>query len=211
MGVSERPPAAGDRDGGAEPARELIRLALADTDPDGPVRWRMITKLLARGDPETFAVSRRLCASADPAERVLGADILGELGRDHPFRDRTLPVLRALAADEDDPRVLYSVLIAFGHLRDGRALPSVIDLAGHGHPTVRYGAAYALPHVMGDPPDAAGLAALRRLAADADEDVADWAALGLSLNGLAPNTAPAKRSSASRGQVDDLGGQVLDP
>ncbi|TLP66279.1 HEAT repeat domain-containing protein [Microbispora triticiradicis] len=238
MGVSERPPAAGDRDDGArgpedakdtadakdtpyeaagrgddggEPAHELIRIALTDTDPDGPVRWRAITTLQARGDPETFALARRLCVSADPAERVLGADILGELGRDHPLRDRTLPVLRALAADEDDPRVLYSVLIAFGHLRDGRALPSVIDLAAHEHPTVRYGAAYALPHVMGDPPDTAGLAALRRLAADADEDVADWAALGLSLNGLAPNAAPAKRSSASRGQVDDLGGQVLDP
>src|SRR4051794_27986686 len=191
MGVSERPsgPAGpGDRRGGQDgddhdraPVDELIAIALADTDPDGPARWQAISTLQRRGDLETFTVARRLCGSARSAERVLGADILGELGRDRPFADRTLPVLRYLAPDELDARVLYSVLIAFGHLRDRRALPSVIDLAAHENPTVRYGAAYALPHVMGDPPDPAGLAALRRLATDPDEDVADWAALGLSL------------------------------
>lgn len=232
MGVSKRPPAGGDRDGappaggqdddaaGGAPVRELIRAALADTDPDGPVRWQAITRLQARSDLETFTVARRLCASGTSAERILGADILGELGRDRPFRDRALPVLRHLAANEADPRVLYSVLIAFGHLRDTRALPSVVDLAAHEHPTVRYGAAYALPHVMGDPPDPAGLAALRSLAADADEDVADWAALGLSLNGLAVQgprpggstlSSSTPSSSTPSGEVDDLGRQILDP
>ncbi|MEW9527611.1 HEAT repeat domain-containing protein [Microbispora sp. NPDC049125] len=217
MGVSERPsgPAGpGDRRGGQDgddhdrtPVDELIAIALADTDPDGPARWQAISTLQGRGDLETFTVARRLCGSSRPAERVLGADILGELGRDRPFSDRSLPVLRYLAADELDARVLYSVLIAFGHLRDRRALPSVIDLAAHENPTVRYGAAYALPHVMGDPPDPAGLAALRRLATDPDEDVADWAALGLSLSGHTPE----RGGSAAGGEVEDLGGQVLDP
>ncbi|ETK34416.1 HEAT repeat domain-containing protein [Microbispora sp. ATCC PTA-5024] len=194
------------------PAGELIAAALADTDPDGPRRWQAITTLQGRGDLETFMVARRLCASDAAAERILGADILGELGRDRPFADRTLPVLRYLAASEDDPRVLYSVLIAFGHLRDRRALPSVIELAAHEHPTVRYGVAYALPHVLGRPPDPSGLAALRRLAADEDEDVADWASLGLSLSGLTsdrPSRVEATGSAAS-GEIDDLGGEVLD-
>ncbi|GIH70267.1 HEAT repeat domain-containing protein [Sphaerimonospora thailandensis] len=203
-GVEGRPsdPAA-DIDGRVD---ELVRIALSDTDPDGPVRWQAITALQKRGDLETFTLARRLCASEATAERVLGADILGELGRDRPFTDRTLPVLRHLAASETDPRVLYSVLLAFGHLRDRRALPSVIRLSENVHPTVRYGAAYALPHVMGDPPDPAGMAALHRLTGDPDEDVADWASLGLALGGggSASGTVPG-------GECDDIGGQILDP
>ncbi|WP_062430935.1 HEAT repeat domain-containing protein [Herbidospora daliensis] len=178
------------------PVEELIQTALADGDPDGPTRWDAIAALQQRGDLETFTAARRLCAADTTTERVLGVDILGELGRDRPFADKTLPVLRFLAASETEPRVLYSVLIAFGHLRDPRALPSVIELASHSEATVRYGAAYALPNVIGRPADPAGVAALRRLAADHDDDVADWATLGLALTG---------------GEVHDVRGQVLDP
>ncbi|GII53708.1 hypothetical protein Pth03_20970 [Planotetraspora thailandica] len=176
---------------------DLIRMALADHDPDGTARWQAISALQERGDLETFTEARRLCASSSADRRVLGADILGELGRDRPFADRSLPVLRHLAVTDGDPRVLYSVLIAFGHLRDGRALPSVIDLSTRDDPMIRYGAAYALPNVMGDPPDSAGMAALRRLAADPDGDVADWACLGLTL--------------AAGGKIDDFGRHVFDP
>ncbi|WP_248962390.1 HEAT repeat domain-containing protein [Sphaerisporangium perillae] len=161
---------------------ELIAMALGDDDPDGPARWNAVDALHARGDLETFTEARRLCASDSGVERVLGVDILGELGTPHrPFLDKSLSVLRYLAAADDDVRVLHAVLIAFGHLRDQRALPSVIQLSTHPDPTVRYGAAYALSHVLGRPADPAGLAALRRLARDEDEDVADWAALGLIL------------------------------
>ncbi|SDL59223.1 HEAT repeat-containing protein [Nonomuraea maritima] len=158
--------------------RELIRAALSDTDPDGWLRWHVISLLRQRGDLESFIEARRLCAADTVTERLLGVDIMGML---RPFVDRTLPVLRYLAASEDDAVVLYSVLIAFGHLADPRALPSVIDLAGHGDSRVRYGAAYALQHVLGDPPDRAGLETLRKLAADSDADVAGWAALGVAL------------------------------
>ncbi|MEO3861210.1 HEAT repeat domain-containing protein [Acrocarpospora sp. B8E8] len=168
---------------------DLIQAALADEDPDGPTRWQAIADLQQRGDLETFTAARRLCASATVPERVLGVDILGELGRDRPFADKTIPVLRYLAASEDDTRVLYSVLIAFGHLRDPRALPSVIDLSTHPEATVRYGAAYALPNILGHPADPAGLAALRRLAEDKDPDVADWASLGLTLATAHMNTS----------------------
>ena|SRR5437868_5339929 len=158
--------------------RDLIETALRDADPDGPIRWQAITALQERGDLETFTEARRLCAAESTAERLLGADILGRLRR---FTDRAMPVLRYLAASETDPMVLYSVLIAFDHLGDRRSLPSVIDLAGSADPRVRYGAAYALPNVMGSPPDPTGLAALRTLTHDTDDDVADWATLGIAL------------------------------
>lgn len=158
--------------------RDLIQAALRDSDPDGALRWHVISLLRERGDLESFIEARRLCAADSVSERLLGVDIMGML---RPFVDRTLPVLRYLAASEDDAMVLYSVLIAFGHLADPRSLPSVIDLAAHDDPRVRYGAAYALQHVLGDPPDRAGLETLRALAADDDADVAGWAALGVAL------------------------------
>jgi len=158
--------------------RGLIEAALQDTDPDGPVRWQVISLLRERGDVESFIEARRLCAADEADERLLGVDILGML---RAYVDRTLPILRYLAASEDDPVLLYSVLIAFGHLGDPRSLPSVIDLAGHRDARVRYGAAYALQHVLGDPPDRSGLAALRRLTLDDDADVAGWASLSVAL------------------------------
>ncbi|MEU8250144.1 HEAT repeat domain-containing protein [Nonomuraea sp. NPDC048916] len=158
--------------------RCLVETALGDPDPDGPVRWQVISELRRRGDLESFIEARRLCAADSADQRTLGVDILGMLGR---FVNRALPVLRHLAAGEEDAMVLYAVLIAFGHLADPRSLPSVIDLAAHADARVRYGAAYALQHVLGDPPDRAGLDVLRRLAADSDADVAGWASLGVAL------------------------------
>ncbi|MFI6792411.1 HEAT repeat domain-containing protein [Nonomuraea sp. NPDC050383] len=158
--------------------RSLVETALRDADPDGPLRWHVISELWQRSDLESFVEARRLCESGTLKERLLGVDVMGML---RPFVDRALPVLRRLAAGEDDPMLLYSVLIAFGHLADPRSLPSVIDLAAHPDARVRYGAAYALQHVLGEPPDQAGLDALRMLAADGDADVAAWAELGLAL------------------------------
>ncbi|WP_326819363.1 HEAT repeat domain-containing protein [Streptosporangium sp. NBC_01756] len=179
--------------GGSAAVESLIETALRDQDQDGTIRWHAITLLHARGDLQTFLAARRLCAGETVSERMLGVDILGRLG----FVERSLPVLRFLAASEDDCMVLYSVLIAFGHLRDRRALPSVIALGEHPDRRVRYGAAYALPNIMGSPPDPMGLAALRRLIRDPDDDVADWACLGLAL-------------STGR-EVEDVRRQVLDP
>ncbi|MFC7645936.1 HEAT repeat domain-containing protein [Streptosporangium lutulentum] len=73
----------------------------------------------------------------------------------------------------------------------------MIALAEHPDPRVRYGAAYALPNIMGNPPDPSGLSALRRLINDPDDDVADWACLGLALS--------------TGCEVNDVRGQVLDP
>ncbi|MEV7009538.1 HEAT repeat domain-containing protein [Streptosporangium sp. NPDC051022] len=163
--------------GGSPAVEALIETALRDRDQDGTTRWNAIAMLHERGDLETFTAARRLCAGETAAERMLGVDIIGRL----PFVDRSLPVLRFLAASEDDCMVLYSVLIAFGHLRDRRALPSVIALGEHLDPRIRYGAAYALPNIIGNPPDPAGLVALERLTEDTDDDVAEWARLGLAL------------------------------
>ncbi|MEU1733497.1 HEAT repeat domain-containing protein [Streptosporangium sp. NPDC020145] len=192
--------------GGSPAVETLIETALRDRDQDGTIRWKAIAMLHERGDLETFTAARRLCAGNTATERMLGVDILGRL----PFVDRSLPVLRFLAAAEDDCMVLYSVLIAFGHLRDGRALPSVVTLSEHEDSRVRYGVAHALPKIIGAPPDPAGLAVLERLTGDPCEDVAEWARLGLALSTGREIEGGGWEGSAG-GEVDDVGRHVLDP
>ena len=97
----------------------------------------------------------------------------------------------------------------------------MIALAEHDDPRIRYGAAYALPNIMGSPPDPTGLAALRRLTLDPDEDVADWARLGLALStgreiedvstdaGLRTSRGGVEESTGR--EVEDVGRDVLDP
>ncbi|MEU0520888.1 HEAT repeat domain-containing protein [Streptosporangium sp. NPDC006007] len=200
--------------GGSPAVESLIETALRDRDHDGTIRWNAIATLHERGDLETFTAARRLCAGETAAERMLGVDVIGGL----PFADRSLTLLRFMAAGEDDCMVLYSVLIAFGHLRDRRALSSVIALSEHTDPGVRYGAAYALPNIIGSPPDPAGLATLRRLTDDSDDDVADWARLGLALatgHEIEDLGEPEGRErvpgASAGGEVEDVRRQILDP
>jgi len=80
--------------------------------------------LHARGGEESFRAAAGLLDSADPDQRSLGADILGQLGaaRDVPVQQRPFagPGAEALIAridEEKDPRVLRSMGSAFGHVR----------------------------------------------------------------------------------------------
>nr|WP_063818012.1 HEAT repeat domain-containing protein [Herbidospora sakaeratensis] len=160
---------------------ELITeaLRLSDTDDE---RWQIVATLHRRGDAETFEAAARLCTGELARERELGADLLAQLGhRDDvkPFLDRSLPILRDMARREHDPLVLRSVLFALGHLGDGRALPEVLNAAGHDHTRVRYAAAWSLPNVMGD--DADAVAALIRISRELDDDEnRDCATTGLA-------------------------------
>ena len=103
----------------------------ATTDPDGAMRWHVIIHAAGSGAIWRPSSRRGGCARRSVTERMLGVDILGMLPA---FADRTLPVLRYLAAGEDDAMVLYSVLIAFGHLADPR-VAALGDRPGRRTPT----------------------------------------------------------------------------
>ncbi|WP_327011293.1 HEAT repeat domain-containing protein [Dactylosporangium sp. NBC_01737] len=148
---------------------------------DSEARWRVVRELHARTDREAFEAAGRLAGAGGTADRVLGLDILGQIGyaADRPFLEETLPILIA-ACDDDRPDVLTAALTALGHVRDHRALPTVLAHAGHPSGDVRHAVAVALPAVAGDPPDARAVAALILLGADTDPEVRDWATFGLA-------------------------------
>ena len=111
-------PAAGPAPGGPGRLRgpmktpqQLIEDALAEP-PDSHERAKHVSLLHARGGEEGFRAAAGLLDSADPDQRSLGADILGQLGaaRDVPVQQRPFasPGAEAIIAridEEKDPRV----------------------------------------------------------------------------------------------------------
>jgi HEAT repeats len=158
----------------------LMQRALAIEDYDADERWEIIRALHARTDRETFDATCALARSDEVPMRVLGLDILSQIGysADRPYREDTMRVLID-ACDDARPLVLGSAITALGHLHDERGLSTVLRYAAHPHEDVRFAAAWALPPVAGDPAEAAAVAALIRLTADSDPDVRDWATFGI--------------------------------
>ncbi|GAA3228774.1 HEAT repeat domain-containing protein [Dactylosporangium siamense] len=159
---------------------QLLRRAAALADTDAEARWEIVVELHRRTDRETFEAACRFARAGGTAERVLGLDVLGQIGFavDRPFLEETLPVLTAACAD-DRPDVIDAAVTALGHVGDHRALATILGHAGHVSDEVRFAVAGTLPRVAGDPPDPRAVAALIRLSADPDPEVRDWATFGL--------------------------------
>jgi len=155
----------------------LLSRAAAARDPEE--RAGIMRMLHARTDRAAFDAARTLARSGNAAERVIGLDVLGQVGypAGRPYREDTLPVVLACCED-DRPEVLGAAITALGHLADERGLPAVLAHAGHPSPDVRF--AVALPSVAGDPPSAEAVGALIRLSRDPDPEIRDWATMGMS-------------------------------
>jgi HEAT repeat protein len=159
---------------------QLLRCAAEFTDREADERWQIVAKLHGRTDRLAFEAACRLAVADDGSERVLGLDILGQIGysADRPFLEETLPILIAACSD-DRAEVVAASIAALGHIGDHRGLPSILRHAGHVCDDTRYSVAVALPAVAGDPPAAQAVEALILLSADADPQTRDWATFGL--------------------------------
>ncbi|GAA4202494.1 hypothetical protein GCM10023074_37430 [Microbispora amethystogenes] len=190
------------------PPEALLRRVLPyrDLDEDDETWWAAVHALRGRHDEETFRAVTRLCESDDPAWREFGVDVLAQPGPDtaqhtgqhtgHDERqDEVLGILRDLARRETEPAVVEALLAAFGHRADERALPEVLAIVGGPgrQPTVND--AVALAAVL-PPGDEDGLTALIRLTECGDDEVRDWATMGLA--GLPADTARIREALAAR-------------
>ena len=129
-----------------------------------------------RATREVFDEAVRLCKAVNPDERILGADILGQLGiPERAFPKESLAVLLPMLEEETDPDVLQAVAIALGHIRDPEAIPHLIKHKNHSDDRVRYGVVHGLLTCE----DQRAVAALIELSQDADDDVRNWATFGL--------------------------------
>ncbi|MFC0863523.1 ankyrin repeat domain-containing protein [Sphaerimonospora cavernae] len=188
------------------PVAELLERVTPyrDIDEEDETWWAAVQALRRRHDDETFEAASRLCDSADPVEREFGADVLAEFGQDmehDPYHERALAILRDMARQESDPRVVEAVLHAFGHRADERAFPEVLGIVNLPGRTPTVSDPVALAAVL-PPDDEEGIAALVRLSEDADPKVRDWATMGIA--GLAADTRRIREALAARLADSDL-------
>ncbi len=167
---------------------ELVRLALTEQDEDAA--WGAVTTLRCRGSREVLEAAKQLCASDRADERQLGANILGQLGMpERTFPDECFEILAAMLSKETDPNVLECIGVAFGHLKDPRAIELLLPLKRHRNSDVRFGVVLGL--TGHDRPDA--IEALIELSRDSEELVRNWAtfALGTMISSDAPEIREA--------------------
>ena len=184
--------------------KDLLQRATATTDRESEERWDIVRHLHGKTDRRTFEAASVLARSGDLQQRVLGLDILAQVGyrASRPFADETLPVVLE-ACDDDRWEVLDSAIAALGHLSDIRGLPAVLRHADHPSEEVRFAVAVALPTVAGELPDDGVIAAMIRLSQDVDGEVRDWATMGLGTRLEVDN--PAIRDALAARLDDDEG------
>ena len=129
-----------------------------------------------RATREVFDEAARLCRTDSSEEKIIGADILGQLGiPERAFPKESLGVLLPMLEQEIDVDVLQAVAIALGHLRDPEAIPHLIKLKNHPDDRVRYGVVQGVLTYE----DGSAIEALIELSQDVDDEVRNWATFGL--------------------------------
>jgi HEAT repeat protein len=166
----------------------LIREAIQARTSDA--RWKRVSKLHQLGSKEVFAAASRLLSSRRAVERELGADVLGQLGVNHsyPFKAASVPRLRRLIREDENPDVAAAALQALGHLGAWQALVGVGKMADHPDSCVRLALAQALA-APDDPCPQEVIDLLVRLTTDRNGDVRDWACFALGTQCSADGTA----------------------
>jgi hypothetical protein len=137
---------------------------------------------IARPDPQSAVdLARRHLSAADADIRGVACQLLAvaaQLG-DERVRVTVADLVIDTYSREHDADVLVGIVRALGGAQDERGLPILTALAAHPDADVRGQVAGDLPMVMGDPPEASGVAALVALSADPELQVRDWATFGL--------------------------------
>jgi HEAT repeat protein len=159
--------------------RSIDELFSAATDwsrDDGFGDWTAVEALQRIGSADVCDRALALTRSYDPRVRARGVDILAQLGvPDRTFPEECVAAAVRLANHDSDPHVVCAAALALGHLRQTKAMPTLVQLAAHPDPDVRYAVAQSL----GGASDPTALAALIHLTRDKVADVRDWATFGL--------------------------------
>ena len=129
-----------------------------------------------RGGKEEFSLGVKYTESQDFIDRIVGADILGQLGwMDQTFREESVDVLIPMLNDEE-ATVVHAACCALGHRHHLKAVPCMINLAQSSVALIRLGVAQGL---LGFESEDA-INTLIVLSKDPDTDVRNWAMFGLA-------------------------------
>ena len=171
---------------------ELFAVVVREQDDDS--RWSAIQQLHALGTREVFERAVQLCRSAASAERVAGADILGQL---NAFSDEAMKILLGMIQDADTA-VVEAVVHALGQRQDARTIDALTRVAVHEASNVRWAVATALEDLIADERAERVLLALMK---DADTSVRDRATF--AVGSLSDHDTPRIRAALAERLRDD--------
>jgi HEAT repeat protein len=183
---------------------DLIARALAVEDREDDRYAELVGALQRRGDRATFERAVALCRDPSDWARRLGADVLGQLGRERGTEHvaASLPVVIALCAAGGSPDLLRDALLALGQLGDPRGIDVALAHVRHPDADVRFGVIHALAGIGGEQPAPAIVDAAIELTRDPDQDVRNWATSVLGL-AFATDTPGLRDALAARIADDD--------
>lgn len=157
----------------ARPSAKLIQAALKSKDDEA--YGDIVAILHARGGDTEFRLAKELCSDSDLSKKLLGTEILGQLGWSaRTFLEESVTLLIEML-QETDPTLLRCVAIALGHRGTPRAIPALLKHKDHPDAGVRYGVVFGL---LGQE-DPQAIQALVLLSNDPDQEVRNWATFGL--------------------------------
>jgi HEAT repeat protein len=163
---------------------ELFAVVVSEQDDDA--RWTAIQELHALGTREVFERAVQLCSSENAAERVAGADILGQL---NTFADDAMRTLVSML-DDADAKVIESAIHALGQQQNALTIDALARAAQHEASNVRWAVATALEDLIADERAERVLLALMR---DGDTSVRDRATF--AVGSLSDHDTPRIRAA----------------
>ncbi len=153
---------------------EIIQLACNEEDEHN--YWNYVYILHFRSGEEEFIAASKLCESQSVEERILGINILSQLGiPQRTFLQQSGDILLKLLSTEENSQVLASIGFAFGHLKDSRSISPLVKLKNHPDADVRMGVVSALSGQVSE----LAIQTLIDLSRDEDENIRNWATFNL--------------------------------
>lgn len=174
---------------------------------DEELRFDRLGDFVRRDAVVAHAVGQELVKSGQAKERVLGADVLGQVANVAPMaREQIAADLVAAFDPRDEGDVVASFATAMGHAADPRCKVVLVELAKHPDSRVRFAVAFALPNLGIDERTAS---TLRTLTVDPDPDVRDWATFALAESDLADEDTLRSLAARTDDAHDDTRAEAI--
>jgi HEAT repeat protein len=141
--------------------------------------WDNIRELHRRGNKEVFYKGYRLASSKVDKEKIIGIDVLAQLGLENrPFKKQTLKLYFQLLKKEKNVKVLWTTLYAIGHNNEELTQSQIKILTSfinNKNIEIRKSLVYALLAVQ----DQKAIDTLIILTNDKIASIRDWATFGI--------------------------------
>jgi hypothetical protein len=141
--------------------------------------WENIRELRRRPNKEVYNRAYKLAKSKVDKEKIIGINILAQLGFDPRFeKEKTLKLYFEILENEKDDEVILSLLHAIGHNNEKltkKQISKLIEFKNHKNKDVRYSLVSALPSVD----NLKVIETLIELSEDKFSAIRNWATFGI--------------------------------